>query len=71
MTSFERSSLMAQLIYQLQIKWAGNVKRRRTLGKECEKEIRLNKIADPGFFWCYLCILEIQTRKKDRTTQIT
>ena len=49
MTSFERSSLMAQLIYQLQIKWAGNVKRRRTLGKEYEKEIRLNKIADPGF----------------------
>ena len=40
---------MAQLIYQLQIKWAGNVKRTRTLGKEYEKEIRLNKIADPGF----------------------
>ena len=35
---------MAQLIYQLQIKWAGNVKRRRTLGKEYEKEIILIQV---------------------------
>ena len=64
MTSFERSSLMAQLIYQLQIKWAGNVKRRRTLGKEYEKEIRLNKIADPGFFLVLLMYIGNSDKKE-------
>ena len=64
MTSFERSSLMAQLIYQLQIKWAGNVKRTRTLGKEYEKEIILNKIADPGFFLVLLMYIGNSDKKE-------